>query len=432
MRGALRQVGVALVLGVVAGLVVGAISSSRSETYAATARLSLTEEVVWPFFDAVREEQQVRLEDRTLRLDLNDDTRAATGGDIVDLRLALPKAQTFLELEAIATTAEAAAFAANAAADRIIAADRAAGLAPIVDEIELVEQALRAIGGGGEASSIQRGTQQSRLIDLERARDAYRPRVALIREATAPEASQRNALADGLIAAMLFGALVLAALRTLVYRRGSVGSPQAAAEMAGVGMLGRFHDDADLLLAGGAGSVRNFFLHLRGVLAIVPVPGTGGVAVDGGRLAEQLAEALAREGRTVTVLSDRPGLTGPEDCLRRAERLEAGEVLHVTLADVAYEDFTDAAFPAWLRDLTGCVDAVLCVVDTTDRGDLLARHASTIVHVGAPDLARTYWRSLESAFQGYDGQRLVAFARPGRDDDLRSASATITPSVRTA
>lgn len=92
----------------------------------ATARLGLTEAVVWPFYDAARDRQKQVFDDPTFRTGVAKALTAAGHdiGALTEFRLDVPLAQAFVDVVAVAPDAETARLAVNVAADELTSLDR--------------------------------------------------------------------------------------------------------------------------------------------------------------------------------------------------------------------------------------------------------------------------------------------------------------------
>jgi hypothetical protein len=108
------------------GAAAALVARSDDAVAEAKARLGLTNRVVWPFYDAARDRQRTTLELPSTQEAIDGAVEAATGqaDDLIDVRIDVPVNQSYVDVVARASNADAARAAANAAADELVVADR--------------------------------------------------------------------------------------------------------------------------------------------------------------------------------------------------------------------------------------------------------------------------------------------------------------------
>ena len=119
----LLRLGWLIVIGCVLGIVAANALTSDAKTYSATARIGLTDDVRWPFFNAAREQVAGLADglDPAQVLGGRVDPNAFKGIDVT-----LPPNETFINIQATASDVETALIAADAYAEELVALDTAA------------------------------------------------------------------------------------------------------------------------------------------------------------------------------------------------------------------------------------------------------------------------------------------------------------------
>lgn len=203
------------VVGVLVALVTYVLVSPGSDEYEARARGALTTEVQWPFFDAVREEQRLRLEDPAVQADIEE----AVGVELIALSTDLPRSQVFIDVTARTGDAGSAAAAANAAVAELVRADTEQLEAGTQAELDAAQARLDAIGEPVTDAERSEADRLVRLItDYELALVDIEPRLQVLEEAGAPTEPVRDPLAWAAIAGMVGFFVALVAVRWAVGR----------------------------------------------------------------------------------------------------------------------------------------------------------------------------------------------------------------------
>jgi hypothetical protein len=107
----------------------------------ATARLSLTHAVEWPYFDASRSRLAARLSDEVKRQTL---AALPTGETVGTTTVVVPDSQAYIDIVVTAPTAAAATAAANAFGQRVLADDLAYLAKAPANQVAVAEQSLAA------------------------------------------------------------------------------------------------------------------------------------------------------------------------------------------------------------------------------------------------------------------------------------------------
>lgn len=196
-----RAVRMVLVAALV-GLVVGGVTfvASDAPDPAAEARLTLTTEVYWPYYDAVRQELQQAVESPEAQADMaaaaaEADTAAAAAEAEADTALRstevrMPGNQSFLDVRVVASTEEGALAALRSGVEHVLAADLEAvnreplrRLAALDAEVAVLAEELEAT----PRDDPDRGTIELRTYQLLADADELRaataspaPRVAVL------------------------------------------------------------------------------------------------------------------------------------------------------------------------------------------------------------------------------------------------------------
>ncbi len=270
-------------------LLAGAVTlwaTSNRDRPEASSRLGLTDEVVWPFYDQVRDELSVAVDDPSVRDRVAD---AVQGADF-DLRVETPIDQTYIDVIASASDTNTAVAASDAAAEQLVERSTGTGgrsqqiqLQSIQDELEVVDRrvadlqatirasfdATVALGDGSDPGTSvrrqelqsQRSTLGAELDELTRRRvqldsdarqlqrqiDAKQPEAEVVRRAGAVSGGSDSfgrPIAAGLAAAVLtaLGAILVDRYRGRVrnawYVEGAGGVELLADLRAGQQQLG--------------------------------------------------------------------------------------------------------------------------------------------------------------------------------------------------
>lgn len=135
-----------LVPAVLAGLGVASLSTTSS-SYTAVARVALTDDVVWPFYDSVRLWTTTEIDRPVVEQAVQ--ASVPDPGALIGVEVAMPPQQAYIDVIARANTAETATAAVSEAADLLVereAADRAApleaDLASATTELSRIQVAL--------------------------------------------------------------------------------------------------------------------------------------------------------------------------------------------------------------------------------------------------------------------------------------------------
>ena len=303
------------------GLLVGASTltvSSANGPAEASSRLGLTDEVVWPFYDQVRDELSVAADDPELR----DRVSEALDGAEYELRVETPIDQTYIDITAAADDADTAVAAADAGAQLLV--ERSAGtdrrtqelqLQFLTDEMELVDRrsedlraavasSFEATIGLGDATDpaasvrrqqlqSERSTLNAELEELTRRRvqldsearqlrreiDSSQPEAQVVRRAAALDGDGRP-IARPLVAAVVAAALAALGALMLDRYRGRLRNAWYVEGAAGVELLADLRDERrregvgelaarleDALLQGDDTVLRG---HVVGVMSVAP------------------------------------------------------------------------------------------------------------------------------------------------------------------
>ena len=277
-RGAIVVVGVGLLAGLVAHVL-----SSTADDAEASARLGLTDEVVWPFYDQVRDELSVAIDEPNLRDRVSD----AVGGRPFDLQVEAPIGQTYLDVVATADDRDTAIAASDAAAEAMVERSRGTEgtaqetqLESVTEELRQVDQRIEelsaAIGGSfastlavGESTDsgasvarqqlqLQRSNWSAELDELIRERvqldadarqlrrelESGQPDAQIVRRA-APIGDERGSVARPFVAGL--GAAGLAAIAVLVLDRyrGRIRGRWYVESAGGVELIADLRDEDD-------------------------------------------------------------------------------------------------------------------------------------------------------------------------------------------
>ena len=130
-------------LTLLAAIGTGAFAKSTESSVSAKTRIVLTNRVVWPYYDAIRDKQV-----ETVAAQSTFDAvakRIADVGTLDKLTTSVPTGQAFVDIEATASSSNAAVAAANAAADYLVELNRAEVLGQIQTKHDQAVQDLAAI-----------------------------------------------------------------------------------------------------------------------------------------------------------------------------------------------------------------------------------------------------------------------------------------------
>lgn len=116
LRTLLRWSWLIALAGVGVGLLVLVTSRPEATEARATTRIGLTNQVVWPFYDAARDRLEIQLTEPGFDTEIEE----AIEGELVELTMVAPANQAFVELTAVAADAETASEAATLAAERLV------------------------------------------------------------------------------------------------------------------------------------------------------------------------------------------------------------------------------------------------------------------------------------------------------------------------
>lgn len=123
-----------MMLGGIAGILLATWFTPSQQSYSATSRVGLTDNVVWPFFDATRQRVAGRADDL--------DPATALAGIVdseVTIDVSLPSSETYINIQATASTPEAAILAANTYAQQLVDGDSSSeepsAIGPILVEL---------------------------------------------------------------------------------------------------------------------------------------------------------------------------------------------------------------------------------------------------------------------------------------------------------
>jgi hypothetical protein len=119
-----------------------ALTRPAAGTATATARLSLTHAVEWPYFDASRARLASRLSDEVKRQTL---AAMAAGDTVRTTTIVVPDSQAYIDIVVTAPTAAAATAAANAFGQRILSDDLAYLAKAPANQVAVAEQSLAAV-----------------------------------------------------------------------------------------------------------------------------------------------------------------------------------------------------------------------------------------------------------------------------------------------
>ncbi|MGH1490452.1 MAG: hypothetical protein ACRBK7_13870 [Acidimicrobiales bacterium] len=158
-----------MILGGVAGVLLASWFTPAQQSYSATSRVGLTDQVVWPFFDATRQRVAGRADDL--------DPSVALAGIVdeqVTIDVSLPTSETYINIRATAPTPETAVLAANTIAEQLVAGDASnetsSVFRPVLVELEQniseLETRIATMDRGYEELLLQQVEAEARWIVL--------------------------------------------------------------------------------------------------------------------------------------------------------------------------------------------------------------------------------------------------------------------------
>ncbi|NNE73044.1 MAG: hypothetical protein HKN26_05220 [Acidimicrobiales bacterium] len=206
----LRQLAAAVVVALLAGAAAWFVASGGDDEYEASARMALTDEVRWPFYDTVRNAQRLALRDGQIEALVENEL----GASVDSIEVAIPKSQAFFDIDVVAADADTAASAANRVAQILIDRDFASVTEPIEAEIAAAEAALLEVGEGDDReTATERGTILSNLRNRKLDLEGALGNIELVDPATAPDAPATSAGRDALIIGLAVGFVALVGQR---------------------------------------------------------------------------------------------------------------------------------------------------------------------------------------------------------------------------
>jgi hypothetical protein len=205
----------AVLLALLAGFVAAGVAFVVSDEPdpAAEARLTLTTEVYWPYYDAVRQELRAVVESAETQAGMRE---AAAGAAVRGTEVRLPGNQSFLDVRVAATTEEGALAALQTGVDRVLAADLEAVNHEPRQRLAALDAEVSALGEELDATPREdpdRGTLELRYYQLLAEADEIRaavaspaPRVAVLAAPAVDDTSgvpARNAAIAGVLGFLL-------------------------------------------------------------------------------------------------------------------------------------------------------------------------------------------------------------------------------------
>jgi hypothetical protein len=176
---AVRMVLVAALVGLVVGGV--AFVAADAPDPAAEARLALTTEVYWPYYDAVRQELQQAVESPDAQADMAAAAAAEADTALRSTEVRMPGNQSFLDVRVVASTEEGALAALRSGVEHILADDLEAvnreplrRLAALDAEVAVLAEELEAT----PRDDPDRGTIELRTYQLLADADELRAAIA--------------------------------------------------------------------------------------------------------------------------------------------------------------------------------------------------------------------------------------------------------------
>ena len=285
LRTIVRRSWVLALVGLAAFLLVLTTGSSAETDARATTRIGLTNQVVWPFYDAARDRLEIQLTEPGFDTEVEE----AIGGELTELTMVVPANQAYVEVTAVAEDGEMAAAAVTLAADRLVeqsVSAEEARLTSLISDLDresadigaeadeltrqmdanLVEQdelladpspgavtALAQLESDYRQLELQRDgvlTEQlavtAESADLSRQLRAVQPEAEVLRRAevadtTTEQRPWATALLTGLAAAMVTGLIVIVLEREF----GRIRTPWHAGSLARTRVFGHITVDDD-------------------------------------------------------------------------------------------------------------------------------------------------------------------------------------------
>ena len=193
VRTLLRYAPFIIGLTLLAAIGTGAFAKSTENSVSAKTRIVLTNRVVWPYYDAIRDKQV-----ETVAAQSTFDAvakRIADVGTLDKLTTSVPTGQAFVDIEATASSSNAAVAAANAAADYLVELNRAEVLGQIQAKHDQAVQDLAAIDKNIDDMTAQLTALEPRIAALSVAIAVPNPSPANIAEIRQLE-NQRTSLLE--------------------------------------------------------------------------------------------------------------------------------------------------------------------------------------------------------------------------------------------
>lgn len=150
---------IVLVAGAVFLLVLGTSPSETSEARATT-RIGLTNQVVWPFYDAARDRLEIQLTEPGFDTEIEQ----ALDSELSDLTMVVPANQAYVEITAVADGGKTAAAAVTIAAERLVEQSVSAQETRLTSLITDLDQESTDLGA--EADEISR-QMEANLVEQE-------------------------------------------------------------------------------------------------------------------------------------------------------------------------------------------------------------------------------------------------------------------------
>ncbi len=148
----LRRIGWLIAVGAIVGVVAASVLSSSAQSASATARIGLTQEVQWPFFNAARQ----RVAGIADGLDVSEvPVDGVDPADVAGVDLSLPDDETFINLRVTARDPETAVAVADAYAAKLVELDAEATAANSATNtaLEDVQSELTLLNGQIQAAT---------------------------------------------------------------------------------------------------------------------------------------------------------------------------------------------------------------------------------------------------------------------------------------
>lgn len=120
----LRRLGWLIAIGGVVGVVAATLLTSSTTRASATARIGLTKQVQWPFYDAARQ-RVAGINDSLKKEEVLTPETGVDAAKVISVEVTMPTDQTFLNVRATATDPATATKAANVYASKLVALDSA-------------------------------------------------------------------------------------------------------------------------------------------------------------------------------------------------------------------------------------------------------------------------------------------------------------------